>query len=692
MRVISVVILAGVVALACAQTTYFKDKGVKADKDKLHKQKVLLELLRHIYQKDLYPEYLELAKSFDIEDYYDHYYDVDAVKHFVKLYHVGFLDFDEVFSIFKEDHLEQVMALFDVFYYAKDWDTFYKSMVWARYNVHHGIFVHALSVAMVHRKDMEGLEMPAIYEIFPNYFFNAETIQYAQYYKQIGYRGWKKVNDVYEVYIRSNYTKYDLFANKENRMSYFTEDIGLNSFYYYFYVDYPFWFGGHKTGLYKDRRGEYFLYTHQQLLARYYMERLSNGLGEILDISLKRPIRYGYYPNLRYFNGYPFTPRPNYYTTYHEYNYNDVDRLAYLEARYYDAIDNGYFYLPDGSYMNITTHKGADYLGNLMQGNPDSMNRYYYKYWYEYFDVLTDSFYKDNYGAPTVLEHYETMLRDPLFWQYYKRMINMYWVYKERLPNYEMKDIDFDGVKIESVDVDKIFTYFDYFYSDITNAVFTDDTDKNFVIKAKQRRLTHMPFKMNLRVTSDKAQKSVVRIYLGPKYDVDGHLLDDLNENRKNYYLLHQFKFDLVAGKNVITADSFDFSGTVRDRTTSYEIYQTVMGAIKDQNEFYMSNLEAHSGFPMRMMIPKGKPGGQFYKLFFHISPYVAPESEQFSNYNYLISTGIGSGSRFVDGLPFGYPLDREIDETVWYTDNMYYYDVPIYYKPEGFHDALHTE
>jgi hypothetical protein len=46
-------------------------------------------------------------------------------------------------------------------------------------------------------------------------------------------------------------------------------------------MDYNTFLGGKEVGLYKDRRGEFYFYQIRQFLARYYMERLTNGLGEI---------------------------------------------------------------------------------------------------------------------------------------------------------------------------------------------------------------------------------------------------------------------------------------------------------------------------------------------------------------------------------------------------------------------------
>lgn len=90
----------------------------------------------------------------------------------------------QIFSVFQQEQLKQAIALYKLFYYAKDFETFYKTAVWARQYINEGIYVYAISVAIVHREDTQGIVLPAIYEIYPNYFFNSEVIQKVRQYKQ----------------------------------------------------------------------------------------------------------------------------------------------------------------------------------------------------------------------------------------------------------------------------------------------------------------------------------------------------------------------------------------------------------------------------------------------------------------------------------------------------------------------------
>lgn len=154
--------------------------------------------------------------------------------------------------------------------------------------------------------------------------------------------------------VSANYSGWYLNLNPEQSLSYYTEDIGINAFYYYYNLYYPFWINRQQYNLKNDRRGEQYYYLYQQILARYYLERLSNDFGEVDYLDYEAPIEYGYYPSLRYANGLEFPSRPN-YVRLSDYFYNYGQRYSInsrygnvytlvqdYERRIRDAIDSGY--------------------------------------------------------------------------------------------------------------------------------------------------------------------------------------------------------------------------------------------------------------------------------------------------------------------------------------------------------------
>lgn len=716
MKSVAVFILACAIALGsgAVHKTYTPTKFV--DDTFLVKQKAILDLFQHVHQRDIYTEYKETTDKMHVKEFFTLEYDyknkftnVDAVLEFVNLYRLGMLPRGELFSIMNETHRRQVIALFHLFYYAKDWESFYKAASFARLNINEGMFIYALTVAVMNRKDMVGIVLPAPYEVYPFYFFNYDVVQKAQQYKMQGFYDTTMMDTTtmmdgtYSVVIPSNYTDYMFETNMESKLSYFMEDIGLNTYYYYFHMNYPFWMTGKNYMTTSHRRGESYLFKHQQLLARYYLERLSNGMGVIPTFTWTEGIRTGYYPALRYYNGDYFPTRSNFYNMYTEYNYYPVDSVTTYERRIRDAVDRGYFMLDDGTKIDLTKPESIDMLGQLIQGTTHVNDRRFFGY-LEYFAKMllgTSMSSMHERTIPSVLEHFETSMRDPIFYQLYKRIINYYWTFNGHLPTYTYDDLMFDGVKIESVVVDKLVTYFDTFYSDITNVVDIEEYDdtytktdmytfgrkthymgKDVVIKAKQYRLNHKPYNVRVNVMSDKTQKAVLKMFLGPKYNEFGVEYTSINENRQNFVELDYFVVDLVSGMNTIERNCQEFNRFTRDYTTYYDLYKDVMLSTKSEMKFAYDKYGKHCGFPWRLMLPKGMKGGMVFKMYFIVVPYTEPMATITADM-WDETVNCYSFDQLVDRRSLGFPFDRKINEIYWYTPNMYNYDVTIYHEQD---------
>ena len=117
----------------------------------------------------------------------------------------------------------------------------------------------------------------------------------------------------------------------ESKLNYFTEDIGFNTFYFYFRQEAPFWLSSEEYGLEtKNVRGEEYLYGHKQILARYALERMANGLDHIEAFDWNSEFFAGYYPTLTYHNGLPFPQRERWSKIPHyKYKYSQVNYLKF---------------------------------------------------------------------------------------------------------------------------------------------------------------------------------------------------------------------------------------------------------------------------------------------------------------------------------------------------------------------------
>lgn len=271
---------------------------------------------------------------------------VTAVKTLIEmLEHQWILPRAVPFSILESEHKFEAVTLYNVLYSAKDYDTFYKTAVYLRDHVNENLFAYVLSIAIVNRPDTRGIYIPRLYEVFPSYFNNGEIMTTAQRLNTHGERMIKNYPSTFKwdenIVIRWNATIWPYYNSQSTPVSYFTHDYGLNAFYYHVHLVQPAWLHSEALPVHKERRGEWFWFMHKQLIARYYMERLSNGLSEIPELG-HEIVKEGYSSGLLYHNGVPFPVRPNYFHLDQPEFVNEIEEINDYERRIRDAIDQGY--------------------------------------------------------------------------------------------------------------------------------------------------------------------------------------------------------------------------------------------------------------------------------------------------------------------------------------------------------------
>ncbi|KMZ09471.1 larval serum protein 1 alpha chain [Drosophila simulans] len=774
--------------LACVAvvtaTGYHKTHDIKvADKAYLMKQKFLFEIVYRVEDPLMFEEYIAMGKQFFFEKEHYTHFDLYMEKFFEAHKAHALLPKGEFFGALVKHHAKQARGLFNFFYYAKDWETFAANVAFARMHFNEGMFVYALTLAVIHRDDFHGLVLPAIHEIFPQFFFNSKFVmeaekfdyemwmktslyekEYLDVYHKIpsfsyghgyeqgmghGYgkthghgqtyehgfgsmyqssdymymkdfktwQWWKlmglgehwysesnyilreniheynqesnwltMMKDVKKFYMPVDYSRDLYLYNEETKLSYFTEDLGWNTYWYYLNMDYSFFLDGKTFGLQNDRRGEWWLYNVHQLLSRYHMERLSHGLGEIPQFSWFHQIEMGYDPQMIYYNGIGYSYRKNYYELETYGNFEMLDKITGFQRRIQNIVELGYYQTTDGHMIDLRKPESIEIIGNMLQGNVDAIDNIFFQFWYMLAHMyFADTHYYQMEVYPNVMLNFETMMRDPMFYMFYKSIAQVYFQFMHHLPKYTKEQLLMPGVTLKHVEVSELVTYFDLVDFDVTNMlngkmVFHEGQfvwDKSLF--ARQMRLNHKPFSYTYTIDSARDEKVVIRAFLGPKFDEYGRMIS-LADNRMNFMEIDEFTYTLKTGSNLITRKSTDFAWTVKDRTTYTELYYYTMMAFDGKYDYPLDLTEPHCGYPDRLVLPMGWKKGMPMQMFFMVVPYMAPQHEQFSTFDYTYSCGIGSGARHVDSLPFGYPFDREINEYEFHVPNMYFKDVTIYH------------
>uniref|UniRef100_A0A1I8PQQ2 Larval serum protein 1 gamma chain n=1 Tax=Stomoxys calcitrans TaxID=35570 RepID=A0A1I8PQQ2_STOCA len=714
---------------------------LEENKDKMVKQKFLYEIVYRVEDTLMFEDYIKLGTSFvyhkddyenppqDYELFMDRYY--KAYKY------GGNLPKGEFYGVMIPHHQEQMMGLFGIFYYAKTWEIFQRNVCWARLYANEALFVQALTLAVMHRPDMQGIQLPAIYEIFPEYFLNnkfvfeaqkfdykvwSKLIMYEKQYKDVMYKDYAKYFKEFEGYYHYYYTKdwkvwqwWKLmglgdnwyaeedtqdgmktfwmpvdytreinFHNKESGLSYFTEDLDWNAYFYYFNMAFAPMLQGKSFALDQQRRGEFYAFTVRQILARYYLERLSHGQGVIPAVNHYAVLEHGYNPQLLHYNGLSFSSRHNDYDMKTFGNQDLYKEMANFRRRLDAIIEQGYYTLANGTNMDLRHPKAIEFIGNMMQGNVDAeFGHNWLQYVHMYFaDVDPEAASIE----PHVLLNYETMLRDPLFYMSLKKLPDHYDLFHKYIKPYTKEELMLPGVVINDVKISKLLTYFelhDYDASNLMNDRLTF-VDGEFVwdqtLKARQMRLSHKDFDFMLTIKSEHKMPVVIRSFLAPKFDEDGRIIT-LTENRENFWELDKSVWQLDVGSNTINLSSTHFSGTIPERLSYSQRYYDLKHNPADPMNYDESS-QGYCGFPNRLLLPRGWDGGMPVQFFFMVTPYQESESKAFKS--------LKTCTPYADDLPFGYPFDREIDEYEFFTPNMYFKDFRIYHDElwEKLHDV----
>ncbi|XP_049875918.1 arylphorin subunit alpha-like [Pectinophora gossypiella] len=509
----TVVVLAAIVALSLAANfptpSQHEVETKSVDGGYVARQKAVLDLFKNVDEQfDHEEEWYRVGNEYDPEASINKYTNKEVVEDFMKLYRSGFLPKYEVFSIFDERVLEETVALFKLFYYANNFLDFYKTAAWARVHLNKNQFIYTFYIAIIQRPDTQDMVIPAPYEIYPELFTNSETIFKVFRVKvQDGLLNEKlasndgivKENNNYILY--ANYSSYRTYGPEEQRLAYFTEDVGMNSCYFYFHSYLPFWINS-ENHILKKRLGELWVFYYQQLLARYYLERLSNGLGEIPDFSWKKPIKTRYTPFMSTLQ-YPFIQRNSEYRIPVEKYNEEIQFLETFEKNFLQYMQRGMF-KAYGQETNIRSPESLNFVGNYWQSNPNLYSQTEpRKLWKSYENIarhllsaVPESF-EERTVLPSALNFYQTSLRDPIFYQLYSKILKYIKLFKENIYHFSHTYLKFYGVKINDVQVDKLVTFFDFFEYEITNGVYRSNTEIKNITKrylVRQPRLNHKPF------------------------------------------------------------------------------------------------------------------------------------------------------------------------------------------------------
>ncbi|CAH2233649.1 basic juvenile hormone-suppressible protein 1-like [Pararge aegeria] len=690
--------------LAAATASAIKDehtvligKDMLVNVDIKTKEVLCMKLLNFILQPTVYEDIRDVARDWDLEVNMDKYLKIDVVKKFIDFYKMGFLPRGEVFVHTNEKQMDEAILVFRLMYFAKDFDTFIRTACFLRERINGGMFVYAFTTAVFHREDCRGIILPAPYEIYPYFFVDGHIINKAFMLKMTKAATDPVIFDYYGIKVTDkNLVVIDWrkglrhTLSEHDRLNYFTEDIDVNTFFYYLHMNYPYWMSDDVYGLNKERRGEVTMYGYQQLLARYRLERLSHGMCDIKMIMWDKPLKTGYWPKIRLHTGEEMPVRRNYVSLINKDNLKYKLYVDDVERYIREGIMNGRVTRRDGTVITLKKAEDFENLARMLLGglgimNDDAKVIHVVHLFRKLVSYGNYNFDKYTY-IPTALDMYSTCLRDPLFWRIMKRITENAVLFKKYLPKYTKDELDFPGVRVERLFTDKLVTFMDDYDIDITNALYLDNSEmmkkkSDYTYVARMHRLNNHPFKVTIEVMSEKAVDAVVRVFYGPKYDCMGRLLN-FNDKRMDMVEIDSFIYKLDTGKNTIVRNSVEMHDVITDRPWTRRILDNTIentGSVDRVVNSYW--YKTRMGIPHRMLLPLGRYDGLPLQFFVIVTPVRTGLLLPTVDINIMKDRHTCRWSSCFDTMPLGFPFDRDIDTTHFVTNNMKWMDVFVYRK-----------
>ncbi|KAJ8019067.1 Hemocyanin AA6 chain [Holothuria leucospilota] len=550
---------------------------------------------------------------------------------------IGRLARGEHFSVFKREHAKEAASVYNYLISLDSYDDFKAKVVKFRPLLNEGIYMYAISMALLHRADTVGILLPPSWQINPKSYFTSETILHAK----------REAHCRQDVTVGSKPVPFfstGTVRDAEFKLAWWREDVMLNGHHYHWHEVYPYegTEKGNKTET-KDRQGELFYYMHQQMIARYDAERLGVGLMRVEPyVNWSRPIQEGYNPHLTdYYGSKRFSARPA--NMFLADSWQDpqkpvlVSELMYHYNRLLDAVNTGHFKKVDNEKIEVE----IDSLGAAVESSCSSPNKALYGSVHnDGHDLLAqvtdpDGRYK---SAGGVMGATETAVRDPIFFRWHKFIDNLFVLHKLNLKSYTHEDLNLDGVTIHSVRVN------------VTNSENCEES----VLTTRMEDFT-------VDISHD--------MFLDPDPDPQASPNTPVNVKVKK-----------------INHDHFEYKIVIKPIDLTYDqLKNRKFGKEGEGEGTCLADRYCECGWPEHMLLPRGTESGMQFDLFVMATDWSLDSPDNLDRGTSYCGL---KDEKYPDSRSMGFPFDREMeDETIdtFTTRFPNMYSTPIKIKYTGY-------
>jgi len=406
----------------------------------------------------------------------------------------------------------------------------------------------------------------------------------------------------------------------------------------------------------KERHGELFYYMHEQMLARYDVERVAAGLAPVEPLTdFFGSIGEGYDPGLLVV-GVDYEPRPAGAGMVDGDDY-DRETLTELTRRLTTAARNRTLG-SDAAAVPLDGHAGSDLLGH--EAEPTRASRFpsVYGWHHGMGHLLIGSASSNDLG---VMMDPATAIRDPAFWRWHRHVDDIHFTYQDALPPHSFDDrpaVALVTLGVEREDGTSLGTSADG-ASVLTTEMRTGVYQLLGGARYRFDYLRHDPFRVRVELRNDAIEPLPVtlRLFLIP-HDLFSPNADPVSpagrQMRRFAIELDKVKLEAPPGSSVHLRAGREMSVIRRPAVEDPAEVADVDGGNSDE-----ASQQCTCGWPFGLLIPRGTPAGMPFSLFATLTDN---RIDRIGSPKPCGSMSFcGMDDRYPDARPMGYPFDRPL-------------------------------
>lgn len=454
---------------------------------------------------------------------------------------------------------------------------------------------------------------------------------------------------------------------EEARLDWYREDPLLNEHHEHWHWVYPNRRGqGEPIYKVKERHGELFYYMHEQMLARYDVERIAAGLRKVAPITdYDAPLGHGYDPGQLAQYGFQARATDSVMTPF-------GDITPAVQAGFREglerAIGDRALKRPDGASVPLVDHGGSNVLGLTSETTDATVDRAYGNHHGNGHVLIGDL---DR--SPGVILSPSTAIRDPAFWRWHRHVDDMHFRYQDALAAHAFDDAPRVALTGLAVAFERDHPGSDQDGADLAQAAdaalggASTATLETIMRTGVYQLLTgnryrydfliHTPFFVAAGLNNeDAAPKAVtLRIFLIPDqlFDVDGDPATPEGRQMRRFAIeLDKVRLTVPPGRH-----AFGRSGRQMSIIRRPAIVDPAEVVDIDGEQLGGDARTCTCGWPYGLLLPRGTEAGMSFKLFAMATDNDRDKVGSQKKCGSMSFCGVGD--EYPDARPMGYPFDR---------------------------------